>query len=129
MNKKVYLKGFVVSDRDGEYGTLVFAANPNKAKAYCEKTCDVNYFPYKQLRVHRCPSLDTHATLFTHGILEYNKNKYVAKLYRNLFWQEVDEHGKTTKRCVKCGKYEYILLPESKVNAKGYCETCRKRVK
>jgi hypothetical protein len=129
MNSKPCLKGFVVSSKDGEYGTLVFAANFNKAKAYCEKTEDVNYISYGQLRVHRCPSLDIHAKLFTHGILEYNKNGYVANLYRNLFWQEIDEYGKTTKRCVKCGKYEYKLIPESKVDSKGYCEYCGKRGK
>ncbi len=125
MTNKPCLKGFVASSKDGEYGTLVFAANRNKARAYCEKTEDVGYTPYSELLVHRCKDIDYHAKLFGVGVLKYNASNYVANIYRNLMWDEIDEKGIPTRKCRICGKNEYILIPLSKLDSNGVCGYCK----
>jgi hypothetical protein len=129
MKTEQYLKGFTVCTKDGEYGTLVLASNRNKAKAYCEKTEDVGYATYSGLLVQRCKSIDLHAKLFGAGILKYNLTPYIANIYRNLMWDEIDEKGFPTRKCRICGKNEYILVPRSKLNSNGVCGFCKGRGK
>ena len=115
------LLAFSVTTDYDEGSVLVWETTPGKAKATALCSLWLDGCDWNDLRCKREPRADGYRT--TPGPLGDYYTPDDCRLMRNLGWYEIDG---PEKPCSMCGKYEWRMLPESRLPEDGdVCAECQ----
>ena len=116
------LLAFSVTTDYADACVLVWDSTPGKAKA--SALCSSLWLDgseWNDLRCKREPRADGYRT--TPGTLGDDCSPDDCRLMRNLGWYEIDG---PQEPCSVCGKYEWRMVPESRITADtGLCAGCQ----
>lgn len=115
------LLAFSVTTDCAEASVLVWETTPGKAKASALCSLWLDGCDWNDLRCKREPRADGYRT--TPGTLGDDCTPDDCRLMRHLGWHEIDG---PEEPCSVCGKYEWRMVPESRLSQDGdVCAECQ----
>ena len=118
------LLAFSVTTDYADASVLVWETTPGKAKASALCSLWLDGCDWNDLRCKREPRADGYRT--TPGTLGDDCSPDDCRLMRNLGWYEIDG---PEEPCSVCGKYEWRMVPESRLPEDGdVCAECQANV-
>jgi hypothetical protein len=120
------LKAYQVTDYCQEISVLVFAENRNQARMMANQYPSFDVEEWIFLRGIRVPLADIFANRFQGQIIDGSTEQHQRVLRACGFYQGEFR----SQHCEKCERYEWPLIPESKileVDEKFLCAACKNK--